>query len=149
MAGDVGSKALIVLRVVGYFGVSLGIILWLSYEETYNLYVVCFEMPRDSSEFQSLRLSLRIAFSIAVMVALTGVALFWAQTTSETRTELGVHITLEYAYTVGLRFKDKYTAELYAEHAQELSEHFAKVLNHDTIAIQGRLNLSKSALPKV
>ena len=109
VVGGVGYKTLIVLRAVGSFGVSLGIILWLSYEERYNLYAIYIEMPRDPSEFQSLRMSLRIAFSIAVIIASTGVALFWAQTTSETRTELGVHVTIEYAYTVGLRSKNKYT----------------------------------------
>ena len=49
--GGVGSKALILLRAVGSFGVSLGVILWLSYEETYNLYAIYFEMPRNSSVF--------------------------------------------------------------------------------------------------
>lgn len=38
-------------QAVGPFGVSLGVILWLSYEETYNLYVIYFEVPRDPSEF--------------------------------------------------------------------------------------------------
>lgn len=94
---------------MGSFGVSLGVILWLSYEETYNVYVSYFKMPRDSSEFRSLRMSLRTAFSIAIMVALTGVAFSRARTTGETRIGLGVHLTVVCAHTVGLGFKTKYT----------------------------------------
>lgn len=63
-------------------------------------------------------MSLRTAFSIAIMVALTGVAFSRARTTCETRIELGVHRTVVCGNTVGLRFKNKYSGHW--EMAREL-----------------------------
>ena len=83
--------------------------LWLSYEEAHSLYVIYSELHRDSSRFWSLRMSLRTAFSVAILVAVTGVVFSRARTTGETRIELCVHFMVVYANTVGLRFNNKYT----------------------------------------